>query len=279
MPVEEYFLPDSLDQALDLLAEHQDSMLVTAGGTVTMPLINEGISVPEKVMGLKGTGLDYIHESELAITIGATTKLSSLLSLESLPILQLAAENTGAWAVRNLGTIGGNLFVPPPAGDVAVALLAMDAQIKLVSSANERWVPLNEFYTGFMSTTMEPDELLTEIQIAQPLGPPAFVKYGRKRANTPAIVTVAAYINLGKEMVMTARIALGAAGPHPIRAYTAEDALVARKLGPESIQEAAAAAASESQPFTDAIATEWYRRKMIEVYVERALTELAEMEA
>ena len=279
MPVDEYLLPESLDQALELLAEHQDSLLVTAGGTVTMPLINEGISVPEKIMGLRHAGLDYIHENDKTVILGATTKLSSLLNLESIPILQEAAENTGAWAVRNLGTVGGNLFVPSPAGDVSVALLALDAIIKLVSSSDERWVPLNEFFTGFMSNVMRADELLTEIQVPVPKGPTAFHKYGRKRANTPSIVTVAAYITLTGGQVTKARIALGAAGPHPIRAFSAEKALEGGALNPETIQAAAEAAADESQPFTDAIATEWYRRKMIRVYVNRVLTELAEKEA
>ncbi len=279
MPVDEYFLPNSLDQAIDLLAEHQDSLLVMAGGTVTMPLINEGISVPEKVMGLSHAGLDYIHQSDESVALGATTKLTALLDLESIPILQQAAENTGAWAIRNLGTVGGNLFVPPPSGDVAVALLALDARVKLVKAGNERWVPINEFFTGFMSNVLGSDELLAEIKVPLPKGLTSFLKYGRRRANTPSIVTVAANITLAGDRVAEARIALGAVGPHPIRVKSAEEALVGRKLDKESIQDASLAASEESQPFTDAIASEWYRRKMIKVFVERALSQLAKKEA
>ena len=98
-------------------------------------------------------------------------------------------------------------------------------------------------------------------------GPTTYLKFGRKHANTPAVVTVAVRLAWDGGTVTDARIALGAVGPHPIRAVEAERRLVGRDLGPDAIAAAAAAAADECEPFTDAIATDWYRRRMIGVFV------------
>lgn len=277
MAVQAYFLPRSLDEAVNLLAEHGDSLLVMAGGTIAMPLINEGISTPENVMGLRQAGLAYVRHNNGKVTIGAATTLGQLLDLEPIPLLQEATRHTGSWAVHNMGTVGGNLFAPSPAGDVAVALLALDAQVKLVSQNGERTLPLSKFYTGFMTNALEPGELLAEIEVPVPAGRTAYHKYGRKHANTPAVVTVAAHIVTAGDRVQEARLALGAVGPHPIRATRAEVILVeAGTLDETAIAAASKAAAEECEPFTDAVASEWYRRKMVQVYVKRTLVKIAE---
>ena len=275
MTAKAYFLPRSLDEALGLLAEHGPTLLIMAGGTLAMPLINEGISMPEKVLGLRQAGLNYVRSANSHVAIGATTTLTQMLKLETIPLLQQAAQHVGAWAIRNLGTVGGNLFAPPPAGDFAVALLALDAKVKLAGSTGQRILPLNEFYTGFMTTALQAGEIVAEIQVSVPQGRTAYLKYGRKHANTPSIVTVAAHLTLEGQTVKDARLALNGVGPHPIRARQAEAALVGSTLNEKSIAKAATAAAAESQPFTDPIASEWYRRKMVEVYVRRALAQVA----
>ena len=146
-----------------------------------------------------------------------------------------------------MATVGGNLFAPPPAGDLAAALLALDAEVKLVSAAGERIVPLADFYTGFLTTVLKPGELLAEIIVPVPTGKTAFIKYGRKHSHTPAIVTVAAHLVMDGDVVRSARIALGAAGPHPIRARAAEAALQGSALNAATIEAAATAAAAESR--------------------------------
>lgn len=279
MSVKEYFLPQSLTEATGLLAKHGPSLLVMAGGTIAMPLINEGVSMPERVMGLRQAGLNYVQRHNGTVAIGATTTLTQILGVEALPLLQTAADNAGSWSIRNMGTIGGNIFAPPPAGDVAVALLALDAQVKLVSQSGERVLPLADFYTGFMTNVLEPNELLAEIQVPVAAGQTAYIKYGRKHSVTPAIVTVAACVVLDGSQVKEARLALNGVGPHPLRAKQAEAALVGSVLTPDSIAAAAQAASAECDPFTDAIATEWYRRKMVGVYVKRALYQIAGLEA
>ena len=274
--IKDYFLPQSLDEATRLLAEHDVSLLVMAGGTIAMPLINEGISLPEKVMGLRRAGLNYVRRSNGRVEIGATTTLTEVLGLgATIPLLQQAARAIGGWTVRNMGTVGGNFFAPPPAGDLATALLALDAQLKLVSQSGQRIIPIAEFYTGFMTNALQPGELLAEIQVPIPKGRTAYIKYGRKHANTPAVVTVAAHVVLNGERVQAACIALNAVGSHPIRATHAEEVLVGSPLDESTVATAAAAAAAECEPFSDALASEWYRRKMVGVYVGRTLRQIA----
>lgn len=273
--VTNYFLPQSLDEALVLLEEHKDDLLVMGGGTVTMPLINEGVSAPEQIMGLKHTGLNYIHQGKGQVVIGATTTLSQVIEESPIPLLGEAARNSAGWTIRNMATVGGNFFVPPPAGDFATALLALDAEVKLVSQGQERFVPVSDFYTGFMANVLRPSELLAEIRVPVPEGQTAFIKFGRKSANTPAVVTVAAQVMFEGELVQAARIAMNAVGPHPIRARNAEESLLGSPLDDSAISTAASAAAEECQPFTDAVASEWYRRKMVEVYVSRVLKKIA----
>ena len=130
MTVADYYLPTSVPEALGLLAEHGPELLVIAGGTVAMPLINEGISLPVRVMGLRHAGLDRIERDGDTLRIGATATLTALAGQDDVPLLAEAARRTASWSVRNMATVGGNLFTPPPGGDVAVALLALDAQVE-----------------------------------------------------------------------------------------------------------------------------------------------------
>jgi len=276
--VSHYYLPASVPEALGLLGAHGPELLVIAGGTVAMPLINEGISLPVRVMGLRRAGLDRIERTGDELRIGATATLTGLLALDAIPMLREAAARVAGWSVRNMATVGGNLFTPPPGGDVATALLALGARAVVTGPAGDREVPLAGFWTGFMTNDLASDELLTGIVVPLEPGRATCVKFGRKQANTPAVVTVAVHLAMDEdgETVRTARIALGAAGPHPVRMARAEAALAGTRLEPAAIAESAAAAAADCEPFTDAVASEWYRRRMVAVFVGRALTVLAQ---
>ena len=275
MTVEAYYLPESLDEALALLAKDDGSTMVMGGGTVAMPLINEGVSTPEKIIGLRQTGLDYVRENGKNLTIGATATLTQMRDLAAIPMLQEAAANSAAWAIRNMATVGGNFFVPPPAGDFATALLALDAEIVLVRTGGKRTVKAADFYTGFMSNVLQPGELLAEVRVPYPRGETAFVKYGRRTSNTPAVVTVAAHLEMAGKKVKEARLALNAVGPHPLRAYKAEAVVAGADLDQSTIAAAAQSAMQEVEPYTDAVASEWYRRRMVGVYVRRVLSRIA----
>ena len=274
MTVREYLTPRSLPEAIGLLERHGPDLLVMAGGTVVMPLVNEGLSLPERVMSLRATGLDRIEVADGLLRIGATATLTQVLARDEVPLLREAVGRTASWAVRNMATIGGNLFTPPPGGDVAVALLALDARVRIAGPGGERSLPIGEFQTGFMATALAPDELLVGIDVPTAARETAFIKLGRRAANTPAVVTVAVALRREGGLIADARIALGAAGPHPIRARDAEAAINGSDLGEASREAAAEAAIAESRPFTDAVASEWYRRRMVGVVVGRALAQI-----
>jgi CO/xanthine dehydrogenase FAD-binding subunit len=188
--VEEYFLPQSIDETISILDDPDQDLLVLAGGTLAMPLINEGISTPQKVVGLKNAGLNYLNRDNDELVIGATTTLTQLESQDEIPILKDAARAVGGWAICNMATVGGNLFAPPPGGDFAVALLALDSEVVIFSSEGERNVSLNDFFTGFMTNVLLPDEIIKEFRIPLPVGKTGYLKFGRRGARrgwTPPI--------------------------------------------------------------------------------------------
>jgi len=276
MPIKAYFLPQSLDEAINLLGEYGPDLLVLSGGTITMPYINDGTLLPDMVMGLRKTGLNYVKVNG-EINMGATTTLNQVLEAEATPLLSQAARSAAAGSVRNMATIGGNIFAPAPYGDVTTALLALKANLKLVSSSGERLIDLADFLAEGRS--LVPGELLAEIQVPQPTGRTVYHKFGRKAHNTPAVVTVAAQLMLDGTTVSNATIALNGAAERPIRATAAEEVLVGQALNEESIAAAAQAAADAATPPTDALASSWYRQRMIGVMVKRTLTQLLEQEA
>ena len=275
MTVKAYHLPNSLDEALELMGQHGPGLLVMAGGTLAMPLVNEAVSMPEQVMGLRRAGLNTISRADGHLRLGATATLTQVQAQDDVPLLAGAARSIGGWAIRNMSTVGGNLFAPPPAGDLGAALLALDAEVTLASKAGKRTLPLDQFYVGCMMNAMRPDELVSELRVPTSTGRTAFLRYGRKQANTPGIVTVAVHLRLDGSVCREARIGLNAVGPHPLRARRAEAALAGRQLDEGSISAAADQAAAECEPFSDAIATDWYRGRMVRVFIRRALEQIA----
>ena len=274
MSTQSYYLPKSVEEATNLLADKGPDLLVLAGGTLAMPLINEGISTPEQVMGLKKVGLNYMKEANGHFVVGATTTLSQMALQEEIPILREAALAVEGWAIRNMGTVGGNLFAPPPGGDFAVALLALDAELVLKNIHDERIISIADFYTGFMMNALLPGEIVTEVRIPIPRGESAYLKFGRRHQNTPSIVTVVVNLVFNADTVQEAKIAMNAVGPFPFRARKAEEFLIGNPWNDQSIQTAAELVVEECEPFTDPIASEWYRRKMIPVIVKRTLEKI-----
>jgi CO/xanthine dehydrogenase FAD-binding subunit len=271
----DFFIPRSVDEAVGLLREHGAELTVMGGGTIVMGLVNDGRLAPTKAMSLARAGLDAVHVAGDQIEIGAAATIARISQLDDLPILARAAALFGGPAVRNMATVGGNLFAAPPAGDIGVPLLALDAQVELDGPRGRRTLPLDQFFTGLGRTARAADELVVALKVPRPEGQSAYLRYGRRQANTPSVIAVAARIMIGANGVVTAaRIALGAAGPHPLRARQAEAALTGQPLGEASIAAAAAAAQDECDPPTDALASGWYRKRMVAVYVRRALESL-----
>lgn len=265
------FLPRSVDEAVSLLSEHGADLIVMGGGTVVMGMVNDGLMFPQVAMSLGRAGMDGVRRVNKHLEIGATTTLAQLMTLSSHPLLAQAAHGIGGPAVRNMGTIGGNLFLPQPYGDLLPALLAYDAKVVLAGKSGHRTIDV-EALTGGTRTF---EELLVGVNVPAAQGSGVYMRYGRRQANTPAITTVAArVVTESNGVVSAARIALGASAPTAIRARQAEGLLVGQPLTAEKIAAAAQVAANECDPFTDALATAWYRRKMVGVFVKRALEQL-----
>ncbi len=276
MTVADYYLPTSVPDALDLLAAHGPELLVIAGGTVAMPLINEGISLPRRVMGLRRAGLDGVVRVGDELHLGATATLSSLQGQEDIPMLAQAAGRTASWSVRNMGTVGGNLFTPPPGGDVGHRIAGPRCPGRRDRAGRATGRAAGRLLDRLHDDRLAADELVTSIVVPVDAGRTAFVKFGRRAANTPAVVMVAVHATFEGDTVTGARIALGAAGPHPLRMARAEAAITGTGLDEDAIAEAATLAAEDADPEDDAIASAWYRRRMVGVFVRRALLKLAE---
>jgi CO/xanthine dehydrogenase FAD-binding subunit len=275
MTTTDLFVPRSVDEALGLLREHGPELTVMGGGTIVMGLVNDGRLFPRKVMSLRRAGMDEIRAENGHMRIGATTALARLGRLEELPIVAQAAGMLGGPAVRTLATVGGNMFARAPYADIAVPLLALDAQVELAGPQGRRTLPLDQFFSGPGATVCAAGELLVGFSVPRPSGQSTYLKFGRRQANTPSVVAVAVRVVKDADGVVSeARIALGAAGPQPARARDAEAALVGQRLDAASIAAAAEAAIAASDPPTDALASGWYRKKMVGVFVKRALESL-----
>ena len=275
MTVKEYFLPESLEEAFTLLGERGPDLLVMAGGTIAMMRMNEGHLLPNQVMGLRRVGLDTIKTNG-KLSIGATTTLSNLITDDTVPMLSQAARSAAAWSLRNMATVGGNLFARNPYGDVATALLALNADLKLVSQSGERIVSLVDFFAA--NRQLEPGELLVEVIVPQPTGQTIYHKFGRRTHNTPAVVTVAAQITRDGDKVTSASIALNGVAMTPIRTTAAENALVGQSFNADTIRAASQSAAEMVNPPDDAVASGWYRKRMVSVVLGRALNQIMEQE-
>lgn len=275
MTVKEYFLPESLDEAVTLLAECGPDLVVMAGGTIAMMRMNEGHLLPDQVMGLRRAGLDAITTNG-KLSIGATTTLSTLANDETVPMLSRAARSAASWSLRNMATVGGNLFARNPYGDVATALLALNADLKVINRNGERVLSLVEFFAA--NRQLEPGELLAEILVPQPTGQTAYYKFGRRAYSTPAVITIAAHITRDGDSVTAASIALNGVDATPVRATLAESVLVGQPLNTETITAAAQTAAETVNPPSDAVASGWYRKRMVSVILGRVLTQIMEQE-
>jgi carbon-monoxide dehydrogenase medium subunit len=227
-------------------------------------------------------GLDHLHERNGFLRIGALTREADLEHSELVraryPIVCDTARVIGDPLVRNLATIGGNLAHADPANDHPATLLALEAEIVATGSEGERTIPVAEFFTDFFTTTLRPDEILTEIRIPTPTAGSggAYIKLERKVGDF-AIVGVAAQVTVDASGICArAGIGLTNVGPTPLKAHQAEAFLQGKRLHQDSITQAAQLAAEAARPEADLRGSIAYKRDMVRVLTTRALTRALE---
>lgn len=271
----------TLKDAVYLLDQYQERAGILAGGTDLLVKIRGHILNPDLLIDIKGiTGLDEIrYDPAAGLSLGTLVSIRALetstLIKEKYRGISLAAGSLGSLQARTRATLGGNLCNASPAADMAPCLLTLGARVKIVGKKEDRLVPLEEFFIGPGKTLLRPGEIVTAIEVSNPLALTTcvYIKHSIRKAMDLAIVGVAAALSVdsAKGKCEEVGIALGAAGPIPLRAKKAESRLRGQKLSKISIAEASRIASEEVQPISDVRASANYRREMVRVITERAL--------
>jgi CO/xanthine dehydrogenase FAD-binding subunit len=280
----EFYSPRSLGEALRFLSEKGERAKVIAGGTDLIPRLREGVSRPDFVLNVLEIGeLSGIREADEALHIGAITTHTQIAESSFLqricPALTQAAASIGGPPVRNRGTIGGNIVNASPGADLALALLALDAEAVLRSEKGSRAVALEDFFTCPGQTVIRPDELLTEVTVRAPKGKGLFRKLGRRQAMSLSIVNVAVFMEMEGKVCRKCRVALGSVAPTPIRCPQAEEMIMNKETTPELLAKCAVEAIKATQPIDDQRAKAWYRIEAGTVLLRRALAEATGLRA
>jgi carbon-monoxide dehydrogenase medium subunit len=281
LPRFHYHEPSTLEEALHLLSELGGNAKVLAGGTDLLVRMKLKIDKPAHVVSItRVPGMNAtIPREKHSVTIGAAVTAAEVsrheLLMDKFTPLALAASRLGAPMIRNRATIGGNVVNARPAADFSPALMALNATGKLKSAWGEREVNFNEFFRGPGDTVMEPNELLTAINIETPApwSGGAYIKLGARKTLEISMVNVAVLVTLRSAdgPIVDVKIALGAVAPTPVRAYAAEELLIGEVPSDALFQKAGEVGVGMCSPITDHRGTMEYRCVMIEVLVKRAL--------
>ena len=284
-PIRRYVAPESLEDALEVLATYGPSARAVAGGTDLLLELSRGVrSGIDTLVDLSVIEeLDSITESGGRVELGPLVTHADVVASErmlavGLPLAQACLE-IGGPQLRNRATVVGNTVTASPANDTISALYALGADVTVSSAAGgERTMPIEEFFTGFRTTALEPGELVTKISfdaLTDGTRRGIFVKLGLRRAQAISVVHAAAVVTDADDgTVADLVVALGSVGPTIEVVPTATGIAAGRPLT-EAAPEVAAAARAAVTPIDDLRATAEYRRHTVEVVVRRALLSLA----
>lgn len=281
-PSFDYFRARSLADAQQLLAAHPGAKLL-AGGHSLLPLLKLRLAAPPSVVDIgRIPELRAISRQGDDVRIGALTTHAELAESSELragaPALSEAAAMIGDPAVRNRGTIGGNIAHADPASDLPTVLVALDARVVAVGPAGERTIRAEQFFTGIMTTALAENEILVAILVpAAGRGQgSAYAKFSHP-ASRYAVVGAAALLTVTDGTCRAARVALGGLLPYPRRASAVEKALVGRPANAEAFAAAANLAKGDlgSEVTGDIFASAEYRSAMAPIYLNRALAAAA----
>lgn len=256
------------------IAEAQRAMgadaIFMAGGTLVMRDVNAGVTATRLVRSSDPVLAD-IRLSGDGVTIGAGVTMSMIAAHRDLTFLAPVARSVGGPQIRNMATVGGNLFAPHPYGDFAVALLALGARVSIAGQSGAPR-PLADVLRerGRIG-------LVASVQVPRPQAPAdfTFLKASRIKPKGVSVLSIAAYLPRQGGRIRGARVAFGAMGPMPLQASAVERVLDGQSLDAATIARAVQVAVEGLDPPTDALATTWYRREVAGVHLKRLLERMA----
>jgi CO/xanthine dehydrogenase FAD-binding subunit len=276
----QYFHPNTVEEAVQILNKYGDRAKVLAGGTDLIPSMKRQKIAPQYMVYINDISqlkhIDFGPEEGLRIgaLVSHRSIASSSIIREKFQLLAKACNKVGTPHVRRMGTIGGNICMAGPSQDTIPALLVLEAQMKVISLQGERIIPVDEFFTGPFQIAISGEEIVTEIQIPfPPSGSVADYQWVTKRTVVDeTLVGVAALLgmDLDRGVCKEARIALGSVGPTPFRAREAEEIIRGEKLESKLIEAVAQAAVEETKPRSRAD----YRRREAGLLVKSTLEHL-----
>jgi carbon-monoxide dehydrogenase medium subunit len=274
----DYEAPNTIDEALTLLAANPDEAKILAGGHSLIPAMKLRLAQPALLVDIgRIKDLSYIRASGDQILIGAMTTHyeleSSALLRKICPLLPECASHIGDVQVRNKGTIGGSVAHSDPAGDWPAAVLALNADLVVVGANGERTIEADNFFLDLLTTALAPGEILREIRIPKPSG-----RFGhayrkvRHPASGFAVVGVAVALQLGSlGSCESAAVGITGVASKAYRAGAVEQTLQGYSLNDETIAAAASHATDGEDANADLYASEEYRRHLAQVYTRRAI--------
>ena len=277
-----FHAPDTLEEAAALLAQHDDgNAKLIAGGTSLTTLLKQSLVQPEHLVSLhRVKGHDKISHAKGSLHIGALATQraveTSAVVKRHAPLLAEAYRRVATVRIRNVATVGGGIAHADPAMDPPPSLLILGASVKLMSSKGERTVPIAELYTDYFETTMEPDEIVTELEVPdQPTGAAwVYIKYLPRTEDDYATVAVAAIGKVDGGKVTDVRVGLGALGSTAIRATALEDAVRGTAPTHDSLKEASQSVMGIVDPIDDPRGSAGYKRDMSAVFARRAMEQV-----
>jgi carbon-monoxide dehydrogenase medium subunit len=276
-----YFDPKTPDEVVALLGQWGDEAKLLAGGQTQGPMMNFRLLSPAVLIDLNGVvSLSYLRKSAEGLSIGAMTRQQMLEDDETLaanqPLIAATMPLIAHRAIRTRGTVGGSLSHADPAAEWGGLALALDAKMVIRHGSNgQRTVAAAEFFRGLLETTIQADELLTEIRV--PAWPPdagwSIQEFSRRHGDF-ALTGIVCIVTVDQDgRCIQIRLVAFGVEPCPIRLTVAEDKMLGRQLNERTIREAGRAAAAKVEPLNDRQASSEYRRRLVEVLLESAVTE------
>jgi aerobic carbon-monoxide dehydrogenase medium subunit len=279
LPPVAYEAQVTVAEAIDLLAEHGDEASVLAGGQSLIPLLALRLAQPAVLIDINGVAeLAGVSQTDGWVTIGATTREyvaeESVTIADKLPLLAAALPLIGHAAIRSRGTVGGSLAHADPAAELPAVARALDAEFVVRGPDGERVVPAAEWFEGYLTTSRQADELLTEVRFpaARPGTGTSFQEVARRHGDF-AMVGLATSVTLDDGTITDARLAFAGVSDVPARATAAEELLEGERPTAELFDEAARVAAADIDPPSDLHGSAEYRKKVAAALVRRGLRE------